>query len=140
MPINKLKFHKGDTVEVISQKRVATYPMGTKFKIATTALHINGNCYYPKNAAGMFEEDLQLIKTKTMSNNLEKAKRALKGEREFEVIIKQEETFKITVQAKNREEAEEAAIEEHNNGCSDSNKDLNTTIESVEETEIEENN
>lgn len=135
MPINKTKFKKGDKVKVFQIKRVANYPIGTEFIVEKTESSTSGNCVFPKHGNGMYEEDLKLI-YKNM-NNLAKAKKALIGERFFRIVFKQEETFEITVKAKNKEEAEKIATEEHNNGNTESNEDCDVTVESIEETEEE---
>jgi hypothetical protein len=49
-------------------------------------------------------------------SNLEKAKRAMKGEKEFSVKVERTISYEGTITAKSQQEAEELAIEAVDNG------------------------
>ncbi|MCX6722719.1 MAG: hypothetical protein NT094_01465 [Candidatus Staskawiczbacteria bacterium] len=49
-------------------------------------------------------------------NNLEKAKRAISGKRRFRVVIEETDSYEVEIEAKNKEEANDLAMKEYNDG------------------------
>lgn len=66
-------------------------------------------------------------------NNLEKAKRAISGKRNFKIFITEKEDFEIEIEAKNEQEAKELAMEAHCNGESNSLGGDGGSITNIEE-------
>ena len=48
--------------------------------------------------------------------NLEKAKRAISGKRRFRVVLEETDSYEVEVEAKNKEEANNLAMTEYNDG------------------------